>query len=87
MAARLYITPEQTAAVLGRLAADGFVIVTNGDSRYRYLPSSAELAHIVNRLAEEYARHLIAITKLVHSKQGMRVQEFANAFKFKKESP
>jgi len=86
MAARLYIAQDQVAAMLTRMAADGFLIATDGDATvYRYLPRPEELAPLVDRLAEEYSRHLVAITKLIHAKQSMRINEFADAFKLRKD--
>ncbi len=40
---------------------------------------------MVDRLAESYVKHLVPITGLIHSKQGMRLNEFPDAFDFRKE--
>ena len=86
VAARLYLTPEEVAPLLGRLAADGFLTATDSPAtEYRYGPSTPELAAITDRVAMEYAKHLVPITKLVHEKPRMRVQEFADAFKLRKD--
>ncbi|HEY7163194.1 MAG TPA: hypothetical protein VIB79_01430 [Candidatus Binatia bacterium] len=86
LAKRLYITPKQTSEVVARLCASGLATV-NGihPPEYRYVPSSRELAQSVDRLAKLYAKHLVPITNLIHSKPKTRVQEFADAFIFRKD--
>ena len=85
LAKRLYISAEETAAVLEHLAAHGF-LTTPPDlpDSYRYHPASSEVAHMVDQVAELYAKYLIPITHLIHSKPRTRVQEFADAFKLRK---
>lgn len=89
MSARLYISPEQTSAILFRLSDDELVATKgDGDSAlFQYQPGSEELRQMVDRLAEAYGKHLVPITRLVHSKQGMRIREFPDAFDFRKERP
>lgn len=90
VAGRLYVSEREAAPLLQRLHADGF-LAAEGDSapRYRYQPASPELAQMVDRLAEVYAKHLVPVTNLIHSKPQPkpkpRVQEFADAFKLRKE--
>ena len=85
VAARLYLESEEVAPLLTRLCADGFLVVTDAPAaQYRYRPSSPDLAAMVDRVAKEYAKHLVPITKLIHDKPRMRVQQFADAFKLRK---
>ena len=87
LAARLYISEEQTAGVLVVLRAQGFVSADAKDpSLYRYRPNSKELKGMLDRLAEIYARHLVPVTNLIHSKPKSRIQEFADAFKLRKDT-
>jgi AcrR family transcriptional regulator len=86
VAARLYLDPEEVAPLLSRLRADGFIVMTDPPATsYRYHPSSDEFSAIVERVAEEYAKHLVPMTKLIHDKPRMRVQQFADAFKLRKD--
>jgi hypothetical protein len=86
LAKRLYIGDPQTAAAVESLAAGGLLKSTGSDPvRYRYQPVSAELDEIVARLAAIYAKHLVPVTNLIHSKPKTRIQEFADAFKFRKD--
>ncbi len=86
VASRLYIDQRQTIDVLERLDAGGFVSASRKEIRvYRYHPASADLARMVDRLAEIYAKHLVPVTNLIHSKPKTRVQEFADAFRLRKD--
>jgi hypothetical protein len=85
LAKRLYITPQDTAVLLERLSADGFLIVLHSPPySYQYHPASSELAHMVDLVADFYAKYLIPVTNLIHSKPRTRVQEFADAFRLRK---
>jgi hypothetical protein len=87
LAARLYISEEQTAGVLVVLQAQGFVSADSKDpSLYRYWPNSKELKTMLDRLAEIYASHLVPVTNLIHSKPKSRIQEFADAFRLRKDT-
>jgi hypothetical protein len=88
MSARLYISPESTAVVLLRLCHDRLMAPAGTDqTRFKYKPDSEELSRLVDRLAETYAKQLVPVTRLVHSKQRSRLQEFPEAFDFRKEKP
>jgi hypothetical protein len=55
-------------------------------SLYRYYPNSEELRQMIDRLAETYTKNLIEVTNLIHSKTGKKAQQFADAFKWRKDS-
>jgi DNA-binding MarR family transcriptional regulator len=87
VAARLYLEPEEVTPLLSRLCADGFIMRTESpEAQFRYRPSSSELAALADRVAAEYAKHLVPITKLIHDKPRLRIQEFADAFKLRKDN-
>ena len=86
VAKRLYIDHEQAGKVLARLAEEELVVAEPSQSfAYRYQPGSLVLSQMVNRVAEVYSKHLVPVTNLIHSKPKSRVQEFADAFKFRKD--
>ena len=86
LAPRLYIDERQTAEILEQLADRQFLIPDySAEASYRYEPRAAELRDGFDRLAQVYATHLIAVTNLIHSKSKSRVQEFANAFRIRKD--
>lgn len=82
VAARLYTSVDQAGMVLAQLCNERLLVCENG--QYRYEGQAAEHLAMVDRLAESYAKHLIPITNLIHSKP-RRIRQFADAFKFRKD--
>lgn len=82
-ARRLYISERETANVLSRLCSLGFLMVE--DEVFRYACKDPELEDMVGRLEKLYARHLIPVTNLIHTKPS-RIREFADAFKLRKDT-
>jgi len=71
---------------LARLAEEELVVAEPSQPfAYRYQPGSLVLSQMVNRVAEIYSEQLVPVTNLIHSKPKSRVQEFADAFKFRKD--
>ena len=52
----------------------------------RFAPASPELDAMVRNLANFYARDLIGVTDLIHSRTARRAQQFADAFRIRKDS-
>ena len=85
LAQRLYASEQQTEEALARLYSLNFLAATEGEPvTYRYQPGSPKLAETVDRLAEIYSKYLVPVTNLIHSKPQTKVQQFADAFKFRK---
>lgn len=82
LARRLYV-PERTGAELLALLRASGVAQGEGEA-VRYAPP-AELADVLDRLAQAYAANLVAVTDLIHSRIDRRAQQFADAFRFRKE--
>jgi hypothetical protein len=86
LAERLYTSRNQAAELLARLCAQGFVAAEAADqSMYHYRPRSPELRQMLERVADTYAKHLVPVTNLIHSRPRTRIQEFADAFKLRKD--
>jgi hypothetical protein len=85
LAARLYISEAQTAELLLGLSAQGLIAAEEERGVYSCRPRTPELGQMLDRLAEVYAKQLVAITNLIHSKQRPRVQAFADAFRLRKD--
>lgn len=81
VAKRLYTKPELAEEALEHLCEQGLVECEDGI--YRYI-TTTKRRDMVDRLAEVYARNLIGVTNLIHSKSS-RIRSFAAAFKFKKD--
>ena len=84
VAKRLYITEQETASLLANLCEQGLVVLKEL-GEYAYQPASTDLTQLVDSLAEIYTRHLVPVTNLIHSKPRTRMQEFADAFRIRKD--
>lgn len=80
VADRLYVTEPAAMEILTRLATESLCAVEGAG--FRFAPASAQEAALVGQLADVYARHLIPVTRIIHSKPA-RIQKFADAFRFR----
>ncbi|HEV2611756.1 MAG TPA: hypothetical protein VGU61_15920 [Noviherbaspirillum sp.] len=89
LAQRLYLSEKAAAALLVELHQAGILAADAGDDAecvsYRYQPSSEDLNDMISRLAGAYAKNLVEIANLIHSKVGKKAQQFADAFIFRKD--
>lgn len=83
MARELFISEEQAASILTQLTEQGFIVLA--EESYHYKPKNSKLKAMVERTAALYRQYLIPVTNLIHSKPKSRVQEFADAFKLRKD--
>lgn len=84
LARRLYV-PERTGAeLLALLGSSGIGQPVGEGVALRYAPP-AELGELVERLSDAYSANLVAVTDLIHSRIDRRAQQFADAFRFRKE--
>lgn len=89
VAERLYIGDKLAATVLADLSRAGMTITLRhegGEPVFRYQPATAALGLVIDALAELYARRLVDVTHLIHSKLDRKAQQFADAFTWRKES-
>ena len=80
---RLYVSPEMASNLLDRLHSDGFL--SNDNGMFQYGCAEPDLENMVDKVAEIYARQLIPMTNLIHSKAS-RIREFADAFKVRRDT-
>jgi hypothetical protein len=87
LAQRLYVRERTAQALLEELFQAGMVAPCPGPQQgcYQYQPSSLQLRERIDALAELYARHLVEVTHLIHSSLDRKAQQFANAFKLRKD--
>jgi hypothetical protein len=72
--------------LLAELQDAGIVELSEAEPRsYYYRPSTPELGALLDRLAVTYAKHLAAVTKLVHAARDASAEAFASAFRFRKD--
>lgn len=87
LAPRLYLRAGRAAEVLADLCAIGIVKLIDPDRpAYCYEPLTAELAALLDQLEQAYSTQLVATTRLIHSAEERKAQNFADAFRFRKES-
>jgi hypothetical protein len=80
-AKRLYIDARQATGILRRLCEDG--LLGSQDGVYYFECVDAEKRSLIDMLASIYARRIVPVTNIIHSKTH-RIQEFADAFRIKK---
>lgn len=83
LAARLYITPGEAKAVLEGLQGAG--LLTAREVGFQYRCEDRELGAKAGKAVELYRTHLIAVTNLIHARGVRRIQQFADAFKLRKD--
>lgn len=88
LASRLYVAERQAAEVLSALAAAGIAqSEEQGDTAlFRYAPATAELRERLDALAQAYLANLVGVTDLIHARIDKRAQQFADAFRLRKDS-
>ena len=84
LARRLYVGERTAADLIGLLTAGGVATAEASSPGVRYAPQP-ELGALIERVAEAYATDLVAVTDLIHSRIDKRAQQFADAFRFRKE--
>jgi hypothetical protein len=80
IAERLYISVKDCQLIATGLHTAGLLLREDNGHRYRYCPSRGDLREMVDRLAYYYARHVVPISNLVHSRPRSRIEEFSRAF-------
>lgn len=90
VARRLYLVDRQAHELLQLLVGSGVAaeVPAAGAAAagYRWQPASAELGTMLDRLAGAYAANLVPVTDLIHSRIDKRAQQFADAFRWRKDS-
>jgi hypothetical protein len=88
LAQRLYVREKRADALLAELCAAGMAAPCPPPDldAYCYSPDGAALRSRIDRLADLYATHLVEVTLLIHSSLDRKAQQFADAFKWRKDS-
>jgi hypothetical protein len=83
VARRLYIREAEALPLLHALNEAGIAAPAEA-GQYRYAPAP-ELAALLDQVADTYASNLLGVTQLIHSRIDRRAQQFADAFRLKKQ--
>jgi hypothetical protein len=84
LARRLYVPERRGVELLSQLRESGIAVEAGGQGAVRYGPEP-ELAALMDRVAEAYAFDLVGVSSLIHSRIDRRAQQFADAFRFRKD--
>ena len=84
VAGRLYIGEAAARQLLDDLCQAR--MLEERDGAYAFAPHSPLLRDAIDQLAESYARHLVEVTHLIHSRIDRQAQHFADAFRWRKDS-
>jgi len=88
LAERLYVSEKAAILLLSELCRSGMCAARpdpGGAMRYHYQPASSHLSQTIDQLAALYGRELLAVTHLIHSRLDRKAQQFADAFKWRKD--
>lgn len=83
LAARLYVAQSLAASLLSELGGIG--LVADAGDGVRYAPAEPAVAALIDRLDEIYAKNLVGVARLIHSTRDRTAEEFAAAFRFRKD--
>lgn len=88
LAARLYVREKTAEALLHELCTAGMAERFDAPAgpAYRFSPDGAALRERIDGLADLYASHLVEVTLLIHSTLDRKAQQFADAFKWRKDA-
>lgn len=81
----LYTATTMTEPLLESLTMAGLVAANEGSpKRFQYWPKTPELDQTVQELAQLYHQRRVTITNLIYSGPIQKLQNFADAFRFRK---
>lgn len=92
LAGRLYVRERTAQALLEELARAGMAVHCDAPPAerhldcYQYQPASPQLRERIDALADLYSRHLVEVTVLIHSSLDRKAQQFADAFRLRKDA-
>jgi hypothetical protein len=88
LARRLYVRDKVAEGLLAELCRSGMATPwpDAAADAYRYQPREQALRERIDHLADLYASHLVEVTHLIHSSLDRKAQQFADAFKWRKDS-
>lgn len=87
VARRLYLAETVATQLLEALASAGIAQShPETPDAFTYSPATPELAAMLEAVAKAYAANLVKVTDLIHSRVDRRAQQFADAFRWRKDS-
>ncbi|MEX2309344.1 MAG: hypothetical protein WD738_17215 [Pirellulales bacterium] len=87
VAKALYIPEDVASSLLTEFVRRGFATIVPPAARYEYRIRDSEADMLIDTLASVYRERRVAVISLIYSKPLNKVQTFADAFRFGKETP
>jgi hypothetical protein len=84
LARRLYVSERQAVELLQALRGARIVEPTEDGQGHHYAPGPGQ-SEMLDALAHYYRTHLVEVTELIHSRTGRMAQQFADAFRIRKD--
>ncbi len=85
LAKRLYIGDKKAEELLSQLK-DAGIVATRGDPNFFVYAELPHLHELIGELSLLYSKNLLEITHLIHSKTNRQAQQFADAFKLRRDT-
>lgn len=87
LAERLYVGEPVAQGLLDDLCKARMVVQRDAPAAtlYAYQPQGDTLRGAIDALADAYARNLVEVTHLIHSRLDRQAQHFADAFRWRKD--
>ncbi len=88
LARRLYVRDKVAEGLMAELCRSGMAAPSPDApaDAYCYRPREDALRERIDRLADLYATHLVEVTHLIHASLDRKARQFADAFKWRKDS-
>jgi hypothetical protein len=88
LARRLYTSERTAQGLLDELRRAGMAApcAPPHEQCFCYGPASEAMRERIDGLADIYARHLVDVTNLIHSTLDRKAQQFADAFRLRKDT-
>lgn len=84
LAARIYVSDSQAAAVLDDLTRRQLIArVEPTPPKYQFVARSTEQTELLDKVARAYRTQLVQVARFIHSKPSASVRDFARAFRLK----
>ena len=84
LARRLYVPERRGVELAAQLRDSGIAAAVGEGGAVRYAPAP-ELAGLLDGVAQAYAADLVTVSSLIQSRIDRRAQQFADAFRFRKD--
>lgn len=85
MTKSLYLDAGVTRAIMDDLLRRGLIVQSGGVANSWEYATNPDRDRLIELVDKTYQAELIRISRLIHSKRSTSIQEFARAFRFKKD--